>query len=366
MQHFLPHNRVLWVNTIGMRLPRFTLYDCRRAMGKLKSWVSKSERVDLPEGLHVISPVMIPFNPIAAVRSFNSRSVISCVRKSMRELGMQNPILLASLPMASDYVGKVGESMVVYYCVDDFANWADMNAGSMVLAMEDALLSQADMVVAVSEHLLRTRLARKGLTRLLTHGVDVDHFRQVRIDPRPAELFASAPRPVIGFFGLLDNRMDWALVQAILEMRPDWSLVFIGNAQVSLDRFNAFENFIHVPAVPYADLPRYAAWFDAAMLPYVVDQTTAGINPLKLKEYLALGLPVVTTALPGVLEFGDCLHVAEGPCAFVEALVTALGQGRSEVGLARLKGESWSEKADLLSSWIEEELAQGKLLRAAS
>lgn len=366
MQHFLPHNRVLWVNTIGMRLPRFTMYDCRRAMGKLKSWMTKHDREAAPEGLHVISPFMIPLSPIAAVRSFNRRSVVSSVERSMRDLGMKNPILLATLPMASDFVGKVGESMVIYYCVDDFANWPDMNAGPMILAMEDRLLDQADLVVAVSDHLLMTRPARKGVTRLLTHGVDVDHFRQARIDRRPSELLASLPRPVIGFFGLLDNRMDWELVQAILEQRPDWSVVFLGNAQVPLDRFSAYENFIHVPAVPYADLPRHAAGFDVAVLPYVVDRTTAGINPLKLKEYLALGLPVVTTALPGVMAFGDCLHVASGPEAFMKAVESALAEGENQAGLARLKGESWSEKAELLSSWIEEELAQVKPMQAAS
>ncbi len=366
MQHFLPGNRVLWVNTIGMRLPRFTLYDCRRAMGKLNSWMSKSERVDLPAGLHVISPVMIPFNHIAAVRSFNRRSVISCVKASMRELGMENLLLLATLPMASDYVGKAGESMVIYYCVDDFANWPDMNAGPMIFAMEEALLDQADLVVAVSEHLLGTRAARKGVTRLLTHGVDVDHFRQARIDRRPSEILASLPRPVIGFFGLLDNRMDWELVQTILEQRPDWSLVFIGNAQVPLDRFSAYKNFIHVPAVPYADLPRHAAGFDVAVLPYVVNRTTAGINPLKLKEYLALGLPVVTTPLPGVMEFDDCLHIASGPEAFMKAVESALAEGENLAGLARLTGESWSEKAELLSSWIEDELAKNNTLRVAS
>jgi len=256
--------------------------------------------------------------------------------------------------------------MVIYYCVDDFANWPDMNAGPMILAMEDRLLDQADLVVAVSDHLLMTRPARKGVTRLLTHGVDVDHFRQARIDHRSSELLASLPRPVIGFFGLLDNRMDWELVQAILEQRPDWSVVFLGNAQVPLDRFGAYENFIHVPAVPYADLPRHAAGFDVAVLPYVVDRTTAGINPLKLKEYLALGLPVVTTALPGVMAFGDCLHVASGPDAFMKAVESALAEGENQAGLARLKGESWSEKAERLSSWIEEELAQVKPMQAAS
>lgn len=366
MQHFLPHNRVLWVNTIGMRLPRFTMYDCKRAMGKLKSWITTHDREVLPRGLHVISPVMIPLSPIAAVRSFNSRSVVSAVERSMRDLGMENPILLATLPMASDYAGKVGESMVIYYCVDDFANWPDMNAGPMIFAMEDALLDQADLVVAVSEHLLGTRAARKGVTRLLTHGVDVDHFSQARIERRPSEILASLPRPLIGFFGLLDNRMDWALVQAILEQRPDWSLVFIGNAQVPLDRFSAYKNFIHVPAVPYANLPRHAAGFDVAVLPYVVNLTTAGINPLKLKEYLALGLPVVTTPLPGVMEFDDCLHIASGPEAFMKAVESALAEGENLAGLARLTGESWSEKAELLSSWIEDELTKDNTLRAAS
>jgi glycosyltransferase involved in cell wall biosynthesis len=354
MQHFLPTNRILWVNTIGMRQPRLNAYDLKRALEKVSSWVRPvpESRQSLPEGLRVISPVMIPFSAVAAVRAFNRRSVVRSVAAAMREWGMDAPVLLTTQPLASEFVGRLGESAVVYYCVDDFANWPDMNLPGLVRSMEESLLDQANLVVAVSEHLVRTRPARKGETRLLTHGVDVEHFRQARSGPR--ELQADLGRsPVIGFFGLLDNRMDWVLVSKLIARRPEWTFVFIGNTQVSLGDLGRFANFRHLPAVPYADLPRYAAAFDVAVLPYVVDASTAGISPLKLKEYLALGIPIVTSPLPGVMDYRDIVSMAGGVDEFDAAIAEALRSGGKQNQSEWVDRESWASKAETLSGWID-------------
>lgn len=360
MQHFLPQNRILWVNTIGMRLPRLTTYDVKRAVEKIVSWTvsaSGSEQT-LPDGLRVIAPVMIPFSTVPLVRAFNRWSVIRSVQAAMRGWGMHEPVLLATQPLASEFVGRFGESAVVYYCVDDFANWPDMNIPELVRAMEEKLLDQADLVVAVSDHLVRTRPARKGETRLLTHGVDVDHFRRARTVTAGMAFDGPKTSPVIGFFGLLDNRMDWDLVSSLVERRPEWTFVFIGNAHVPLMELTLFGNFRHVPAVPYEELPGHAAAFDVAILPYVVDGSTAGINPLKLKEYLALDIPVVTTPLPGVMEFREILYMAAGTEEFDTAIAGALQSGRKEHQSDWIEGEAWLTKAETLSSWIDSLLLQ--------
>jgi len=353
MQHFLPGNRILWVNTIGMRLPRLTAYDVKRAMEKIASWTAPAPARGeaLPDGLQVISPVMIPFSSIPLVRAFNRRSVVGSVRRAMLERGMRAPVLLTTQPLASEFVGELGECAVVYYCVDDFANWPDMNLPELARSMEERLLEQADLVVAVSDHLVRTRRARNGETQLLTHGVDVEHFRQARSLARRGGRGVSKP-PVIGFFGLLDKRTDWRLVSGLVERRPEWSFVFIGKTQVPLGELTRFDNFRHVPAVPYDDLPRHAAAFDVAILPYVVDGSTAGISPLKLKEYLALDVPVVSTPLPGVMEFSDLLYIARRE-EFEAAVADALQAGVKRHQAEWIEGEAWETKAETLSGWIE-------------
>jgi glycosyltransferase involved in cell wall biosynthesis len=355
MQHFLPQNRILWVNTIGMRLPRLTAYDVKRAVEKIASWTAKASEsgMALPEGLRVISPVMIPFSTFPLVRVFNRWSVIRSVRAAMLEWDMRAPILLTTQPLASEFVGRLGECATVYYCVDDFANWPDMNIPKLVRAMEEKLLCQADLVVAVSDHLVRTRPARKGETRLLTHGVDVGHFRRARMVVGNKVFDGSRTFPVIGFFGLLDNRMDWNLVLSLVERHPEWTFVFIGNAQVSLGELTRFGNFRHISAVPYEELPCHAAAFDLAILPYIVDESTAGISPLKLKEYLALDIPVVTTPLPGVMEFREVLYMASGAEEFVAAIEDALRIGKKKHQSDWIERETWVTKAETLSGWID-------------
>lgn len=357
MRHFLLENRLLWVNTIGLRLPTPNLYDLRRAMGKVRSWLQPSPPEVFPAGLRVISPVMIPFNPVPVVRSFNRRSVVHSVRAAMSDWGMTAPILLATVPNAADYLGQFDECLTVYYCVDDFSVWPGMNLPAMVKGMEKNLLAGADLVLAVSGELQATRCGR-GETKLLTHGVDVDHFRKAA-DPQPRpDALTDIVGTVIGFYGLIDTHMDLDIVRAIVEHRPDWTVVLIGTKRIDFAGLEARSNFRWLPAVPYADLPQYVSAFDAAIIPYVLNEHTHMANPLKFKEYLATGKPVVSTPMAEVVRFAEVVHLASGPVEFVQALERALAETvRMNERLASLGGETWRDKAEMVSGWIEEALA---------
>jgi len=364
MQHFLPQNRILWVNTIGMRTPGFNFYDFQRALGKVKSWTKKAQIVTFPDGLHVISPVMMPFNHIPAVRRFNRQSVISCVSKAMKDLGMKAPVLLATVPNAADYVGHLGESSIIYYCVDDFTVWPGMNLPEMVRDMEERLVAEADLVVAVSKELCKSRRCGRGQTRLLTHGVDIEHFLTAsHIQPRPISL-ADIKGLIIGFYGLIDNHLDLGIVQGLVDRHSDWTVVLIGTKRISLGQLEGRSNFRWLPAVPYADLPKYASAFDVAIIPYVLNQHTHTANPLKFKEYLATGKPVVTTPMAEVLPYAGQAHLAQAPEDFADAVEASLSETvRVEDRLSCLAGETWKDKAAMLSAWIEEVSSAGFISR---
>ena len=366
LRHFMPSNRVLWVNTIGMRLPRFSLYDMRRAAEKLRSWVVPTSQpggagaasaATIPQGLRVISPVMIPFAPLPPVRAFNRRSVVEAVRRNAREMGFRNPVLLATVPNAADYVGHCGESLVVYYCVDEFRVWPGMNLPDMVRNLEAHLMRDAHLVVAVSDALARTKGNGRTATRLLTHGVDMAHFAKAAAPQAPPEELADLHGPVVGFFGLIDSHLDVDIVEHILAARPQWNVVLIGTRRIPLTRLERHARFRWLPAVPYAELPRYASRFDVAIIPYVVNEHTCTANPLKLKEYMATGKPVVTTPMPEALRYAACLHVAPDGAGFVQAIERELDvPSDAAPRLAALDGETWHHKAELLAAWIEESL----------
>ena len=365
MRHFLEGNRLLWVHTIGLRTPRLSWYDLKRSIGKVRSWLvpaTETEPLDLPANLRIVSPVMLPFNSVKSVRDWNRASVVRTVGKAMEELGMRSPILLATLPNASEYSGAFGERLTVYYCVDDFVHWPGMNQPELVRAMEESLLQQADLVVVTSSGLQQTRKDRRGRSFLLPHGVDLRHFcREGLVEPPPA--LRGIQAPIIGFYGLLDERLDLELLRGLLRHRPGWSFVFIGNSLIPLDDLKTHPNFYHIPAVSYHDLPGYAACFNAAIIPYVVDQRTESINPLKLREYLATGKSVVSTRLPEAAALQPAVRVADDVASFARAIEQGLAEP-PQVGLSRLaslRGHLWSDRAEQLSAWIEEALHEARL-----
>ncbi|MBZ2172990.1 glycosyltransferase [Nitratidesulfovibrio sp. SRB-5] len=363
MRHFLPDNRILWVNTIGMRLPRLCIYDVKRAFEKVRSWADPAPSVELPQGLRVISPLMVPLSPLASVRAFNRRSVLGAVARASRDLGLRDPVLLATVPNAADYAGLCGESLVVYYCVDEFSVWPGMNLPEMVRELEADLLRKADLVMAVSDELVARKSNGRSPTRLLTHGVDFGHFSAAAGPVSVADL-PEALRwlegPVIGFYGLIDSHLDIDLLVDLLAARPHWNVVLIGTRRIPLDALERFPNFLWLPAVPYGELPGYAARFDVAVIPYVVNEHTCTANPLKLREYLATGKPVVATPMTEVLRFEGVVRIATSGDAFVAAIEDEL-HSPAPVGprWKVLEGETWKDKAELVSCWIEEALAAG-------
>lgn len=175
MQHFLPGNKLLWVNSIGLRRPRLSIKDFKRCVQKLRSFITKPSQERLPDNLIIINPPMLPFAN-RLVRMFNRRSVITAVEKKIIEMGMTAPIVLITVPNATDYLGSFNEILSAYYCVDEFSEWPGVTK-NLVKEMETKLLAQVDFVAAVSDQLVLRKATANGPTRLLTHGVDIAHFK---------------------------------------------------------------------------------------------------------------------------------------------------------------------------------------------
>lgn len=358
MQHFLPDNKLLWVNTIGMRRPRLTMKDLKRSVQKLRSFAVKPVQEPLPDNLTIINPPMLPFGN-RLVRAHNRHSVVTAIKDKMLELGMTSPIILMTVPNAIDYLGAFNEVLSVYYCVDEFLEWPGV-AKNLVKEMEARLLAQVDFVAAVSDQLVLHKTASKGPTHLLTHGVDTNHFRHASCSSIcPPESLTKINPPIIGYFGLIDERTDQDLIEALLTRHPDWSVVFIGKAVVDLARLARYRNFHHLDAVSYQNLPCYAASFSVCLLPYVRTKLTDNINPLKLKEYLATGKPVVATALPEAVKLaGWGVRIGNNYVAIVKQIEEVLSQDSWDpmIQLTHLVQESWEHKAEQLSRLIEESL----------
>ena len=262
------------------------------------------------------------------------------------------PVVVTTVPNGVDGRGLAGSRCLVYYCVDDFTNWPGVDRAAAT-SLERELLDACDAVLATSQNLADTRTPRRGAATLLPHGVDVEHLATACDPSTPALAGVRRGRPVLGYLGLVDARLDVELVMGVARARPDWDLVFVGPTDTAPDPRLRGDNVRFVPAVPYERLPEAMAAFDVALLPYVKSELTRSINPLKLREYLATGRPVVTVSNPEIDRFAAWVNIVEGREAFLAAIERALApepESAARERVAAVETMTWDHRvADVLS-----------------
>lgn len=298
-------NEIIWVETIGLRSPRLSFYDLKRILEKFKSWVkpSKHMAIDkaLPKSFYLLSPFMIPFNQFSLVRKFNQLMVKRAVLQKLKSLAAKQPILVTSVPNACDYIGHYNEKFKLYYCVDEFSLWPGLDL-QLVKKLEDELLTRVDRVVATSDALAASKLKSGFETPVIGHGVDYHHFS---IGPKKEQ----SEKLNICSFGLIDERLDQEMIIFLAQSNPEALFHFIGPVVCDIEALKILPNLKFYGRKNYNELPVLIQSMDFFLLPYKKNELTRNINPLKLKEYLATGRPVLATGIAEVLKLRDYLFV---------------------------------------------------------
>lgn len=337
-------NRVLWVNSIGLRAPSASAADLRRSLSKLKAVATPLKEVE--PNIFVLNPLSVPAYGLPFMRAFNRLALRLQVRRAMRRLAFRRAVNYVFLPPAALVAGKLKEELVIYHCVDEYAAFSDIQAGP-ILEMEEILLRRADIVFASAELLVQSKARHNPRTHLVRHGVDFAHFSRA-LDPAtevPAEV-ASLPRPVIGFFGLVADWVDVDLMAAVARHFAHGSLVVLGKVTTDVSALESLPNVRLLGRRPYAELPAYCKGFDVALMPFRVNELTLNANPLKVREYLAAGLPVVSTPIPEVEVLGLC-RIADGPEETIREVQAALASpGPDRARSEAVRGESWEARLD--------------------
>jgi glycosyltransferase involved in cell wall biosynthesis len=346
-------NRILWINAIANRMPTASSKDISRIFSKLKSFTAPVREVE--PNIFVLNPLAIPAYGNRGIVAMNRRFLISQVKKAMRGLGFTSPINMVFNPAAGMIAGKLGESEVIYYCVDEYTAFTGVSEG--LRGIEEDLFQRADMVIVSAEKLFDDKKKFNANTHIIRHGTDWKHFRTALDDATeiPAEI-ADLPRPIIGFHGLLADWVDFDLLKKTAEHFKNGSVVLIGKVAVDAEQkikvLEGVRNIHRLGRKPYADLPAYCKGFDVALNPFAINELTLAANPLKVREYLAAGLPVVSTDIPEVRILKHCL-VARGPGDFIAKIEEALTHPvpRAEVSDS-VREESWEAKVDELRAII--------------
>ena len=354
MTRLARRNRILWVNSIGNRNPTLSKGDATRVFRKLKAFLTGPLKVS--DGIHVISPIAIPFHGNAVARRINQWLLIATLRSATRKLGFRKRVTWTFLPTSANVAGYLGEKMVIYHCTDEFSEFSGTSK-TAILHMEERLIAKADCVFVSAERLLRSKAQGNQNTFLIRHGVDVEHFRKACDGSTPIpEDVLRIPSPIIGFFGLIADWVDLKLVADIARARPQWSFVLVGKVATDLSPIAELPNIHVLGQRRYEELPGYCRAFDAAILPFVINELTLNANPLKLREYLAAGLSVVSTPIPEVRELASLVRIGKTCSDFIGHLECILSREKSGTRLAvsqEMNRESWDARVEEMSRVID-------------
>ena len=360
-KELLSTHRIDWVNTIGTRCPRLSRTDLRRGFSKLGRWTLERESRDVPANLRVHDPWMWPGFRTRIARLVNARLLLRQLRPILfgtdgfgryGELARpKTPMAIVTThPLVADLVHLTPQLNWIYYCVDAFHLWPGLDQQAL-LRMEASLVASGCPVIASSHELAeRLNAAARDVTEL-THGVDLEHWRSCSPASSACKTPAESPaacgrsRARALYFGHADQRLDRDICLALAERME---LDLLGPSH-GLDPALARHPHIHCrKPVRFEDLPRQVSRADVLVMPYAELPVTRAMQPLKLKEYLASGKPVVATPLPANLAWSDALDLAAEPEAFADLAVRRAGRPLAEGqtrARRRLDRESWGAKA---------------------
>jgi glycosyltransferase involved in cell wall biosynthesis len=326
MSRLAAGNRVLFIESLGLRRPQIAGRDLRRIARRLRRGLAGARPA--PPGLHVLSPLVLPLHSQPAVRALNRRLLPALVRRAVKQLGFRDPILWAYVPQAEALLDALDPSLVVYHCVDDIAAQPGVDAASF-RAAEARFAARADLVLA-SAPALAARMRELNDDVLDAPNVADTAAFATALQPGPIDPAIDAlPRPRIAFTGaVVATKLDVPLIAALARARPDWSFALVGptgmgDPSTDVSALRGVPNIHLLGGRHHDELPAVLRGADAGIIPYASNQLTASIFPMKVYEYLAAGLPVVATPLPALAGVDAVATAADAP-AMAAALDAAL------------------------------------------
>ena len=361
-------NKVVFVNSISMGLPSLANRDLlSKIKRKLRSYARPVRITE--EGIVVVSPPVLPFYSSGWARAINRWLLVAQIRLLMVALDMRHPIVWIAIPTARAVVGRLGERLLVYQVSDKYdANRMDHATSSNVIAdLHADLLERADLVYYSGRKLFEEESESHPeisvKARLLEQAVDYDHFASATSCEwaQPEEL-AEVSRPRLGYFGAIEPWLiDQNLIRYVSKRRPEWQWVLAGLRASPLE-VESLPNVHYLGSKPYATMPQLAAAFDVCVLPWVTDNDFVNYgSPIKVREYLATGKPVVITPIYEYERLDGILRVSRGYDDFIVKIEDALhndGLDQREARQYAVRESTWDARTEQVSNDIVQLLEQ--------
>ena len=336
---------VLFVNSLGVRLPSAKHGGHGQVLARIARKLGSFRRglAHIETNFHVLSPLSVPGRTGQTAFGW---ALAPQVRLAARRIGIRRPVLWIHCPPGAELIGAIPAAAIIMQRTDRFEAFPE--GDPHVLRRQIATLkAKADLAVYCNRDLMAEERGSVRSQILVTHGVELDRFvgAGTAIVEPPADV-ANIARPRVGFIGGIDaHTFDPELFLKVVAALPNVSFVMVGGSSLP-EGWCPHPNVHFLGRKPYDEVASYMAACDALIMPWNQSDWIKGCNPIKLKEYLAVGRPVVTTDFPALAEYRDLARVAGSAESFAAALKDVLSVAfDSAPGRARVQSQSWDAKA---------------------
>ena len=351
-------NKLLYIECPGLRAPKSTGRDMKKIFSKI--WKSLRGPIKISKNFYGYTLLQLPFHKYSFVRAINQWLVLLTVNILKIIFRFSKPILWFVVPHLSMVPSRISNICSVYYCIDDYAGIPDVDTEA-VEAMDNKMTRDCDIVFIASETLLEKKKQLNKNVYFSPHGVDFEHFNNANNIPTrliPKKIKEISP-PIIGYFGLIDDRIDLELIKYIALKRPEWNFVFIGRIDFPENPCHNMINVHFLGKKTYNDLPLYGARFSIGIMPYKPNhRMNINCNPLKLREYLSIGIPIVSAQLPQVELFNDVVSIANTPEEYISSIEKLLMEKDlikyKKLRQDRVKGATWDARFSKVFSIVQQ------------
>ncbi len=332
-------HQILYVNPplIPQAKWKFPYQDLEKRLSKCLKQVD--------DKINVFSPFRLPFELIdkimlqddvldlkerRSLKELNTFFLTKVMQYMVREMSFSDAVLWFYVPDALYLIGKLGESMVCYDCVDDLS--AFRGVSDDIKKWETELCKKADVVFTSAHQLYHEKRDLNKHTYFIPNGADYDHFNKVGNSClRVPEEIKHSKMPVIGFIGSIGEWVDVDLVTYLANQRPNYMFIMIGPAHYTLPQWEKYKNIRFLGRKPYCQLPVYLKGFDVCFVPFLDNEVTQHTNPVKMWEFMAAGKPIVATRLPETQVYERLLYLASDWETFLRQIDRAVnGVGSQE------------------------------------
>jgi len=351
MRRFAKMGVTVYVNSIVMQKPKLT-----QGRKFIKKFVRKTKSIftglkKSNAGFWVYSPFTLPVHHLGWVRLLNEMILRHQIHHVVHKLSLNDPIVWVACPAACDTAIRMKRGLLVYQRTDRLEEYPNV-APDIISKYDQKLKASADLTLFVNSSLYEEERSRCKNAFFLDHGVDYDMFAMAEQKPYKPEDIADVPKPIVGFFGAIDDHTsNIAFVEKVVDLLPHMSFVFVGEASSDMTSLQKRTNVWLLGQKPYEQIPHYGEAFDVAIMPWRQNRWIEACNPIKLKEYLALGKPIVSTPFPELQKYRDVVYEAKMPEEFAEYIKRALAEDNPDRIAARRKKvekATWDSKSQLV------------------